>query len=148
LANHCALGDNKHPQDLVSATVCKIGMEKQLPTPMVTETTTSSIKLPMERQMGMVQTPKLVSFRRSTMGTTTNKAEAQEMTDQTTSRTTMASLVMPATNRGTQPEIVHSSREETTMTSKMITDRRIFSKERKVPKEIRRKTQNTMKVTI
>ena len=98
--------------------------------------------------MGMVQTPKLVSFRRSTMGTTTNKAEAQEMTDQTTSRTTMASLVMPATNRGTQPEIVHSSREETTMTSKMITDRRIFSKERKVPKEIRRKTQNTMKVTI
>jgi len=51
-------------------------MEKQLLTPMVVETTTeSSIKLPMERQIGTVQRPKLVSFRGITIGITTNKTE-------------------------------------------------------------------------
>jgi len=54
--------------------------------------------LTMERQIGTVQRPKPVSFRGITAGITTNKTEAQEITNQTTSRTTTALLVMPATN--------------------------------------------------
>jgi len=99
-------------------------MDKQLLTPMVVETTTeSSIKLTMERQIGTLQRPKPVSFRGITIGITTIKTEGQEITDQTTSRTTMASLVMPATNLDTWPEIVHSSREETIIASRIIADK-------------------------
>jgi len=71
------------------------------PTGVETKTTESSIMLTMERQIGTVQMPKLVSFRGITTGITTNKTEAQETTDQTTSRTAMASPVMLATKLGT-----------------------------------------------
>jgi len=98
-------------------------MEKQLLTPMVAETTT---EMTVERQMGTVQRPNAVSFRGTKMGMTTNKTEAQETTDQTTSRTALASLVVPATNLDAQPEIVHLTREERTV-SNTLTDKRIFS---------------------
>jgi len=109
-------------------------------------TTKSSIVLTMERQMGTIQRPKPVYFSGITTGIITNKSEAQEITDQTTSRKTMALTIMPATSLDTRPEIDHSSREETPTASKTTTDRCIFGMDRKVQKEIKSKTPKIVKV--
>ena len=103
LANHYAHGDNKHPQDLVSATetVQNCNGTAAANTDGGRNNNREQHQTTNGETNGNSPETKTVSFRGMTMGTTTNKTEAQEITDQTISRTTMVSLVMPATNLDT-----------------------------------------------
>jgi len=90
--HYCALGDNKCPQNLVSATetVQNYNGKAGANTNGVETTIEISIMLTVERQIGIVHRPKLVAFRGTTIGMTTNKTEAQQTTCPTTSRIAMA----------------------------------------------------------
>jgi len=93
----------------------KLQWKKKLMTPMVSETTTESSIMPtMERQMGTIQGPKWGFFQRNNNGNDNQQNRGSGNDRPTTSRTTMTLLVMPATNLATWPEILDSSREQTT----------------------------------
>jgi len=150
LANHYAHGDNKHPQDLVSATEtvqnCNgtaaantDGGRNNNREQHQTNNVEANRNSPMT-QTGFLQRNNNRNKNQQNRGSGNNRPNHQQNNN---------GITCHACNQpGHIARNVHSSRAETIAASKIITDRCIFSKEKKVPKEIRRKTQKIVKVTF